>query len=51
MGIPLPPPWVLMSLTFGLAGKIQDLKEIGAVAAGLGGGVGVYEGRGETARW
>eukprot|EP00966_Prymnesium_polylepis_P070066 1629072-Prymnesium_polylepis.1 len=43
MGIPLPPPWVLMSLTFGLAGKIQDIKDI----AGLG--ISIVTGRGEDA--
>ena len=32
MGIPIPPPWVLMSLVLGFAGHLQDFKEL----AGLG---------------
>ena len=41
MGIPLPPPWVLMSLVLGFAGHLQDFKEL----AGLG--VSIVTGRGE----
>ena len=43
MGIPLPPPWVLMSLVLGFAGHLQDFKEL----AGLG--VSIVTGRGEDA--
>ena len=43
MGIPLPPPWVLLSLVMGFAGHLQDFKEI----AGLG--LSLATGRGEDA--
>ena len=43
MGIPVPPPWVLMSLVLGFAGHLNDFKEL----AGLG--VALVTGRGEDA--
>ena len=43
MGIPLPPPWVLMSFVLGFAGHLQDIKEIGGL------GVAMVTGRGEDA--
>ena len=43
MGIPLPPPWVIMSFVLSFAGNIQDIKEIGFL------GVSLLTGRGEDA--
>ena len=43
MGIPVPPPWVLMSLVLGFAGHLNDFKEL----AGLG--LALVTGRGEDA--
>ena len=43
MGIPVPPPWVLMSLILGFAGHLNDFKEL----AGLG--LALVTGRGEDA--
>ena len=40
----MPPPWVLMSLAFGFAGHLQDIKEIGGLAVSI-----VVPGRGEGA--
>ena len=43
MGIPLPPPWVLISLTLAFAKNIQDVKQIGSL------GWSIVRGRGEDA--
>ena len=43
MGIPLPPPWVMMSFILGFAGHVQDFKELASL------GVSVVTGRGEDA--
>ena len=39
----MPPPWVLMSLAFGFAGHLQDIKEIGGLAVSI-----IVPGRGEA---
>ena len=31
MGIPLPPPWVLLSLMLGFSKNIQDVKDLGSL--------------------
>ena len=31
MGIPLPPPWVMLSLALGLSKHVQDLKDISSL--------------------
>ena len=43
MGIPLPPPWVMLSLLLGFSRHVQDVKEIGAL------GWAIMRGRGENA--
>ena len=43
MGIPMPPPWVMMSFILGFAGHVQDFKEIAGLGAAL------VTGRGEDA--
>ena len=43
MGIPLPPPWVLLSLTIAFTKNIQDVKDIGSL------GWSIVRGRGDHA--
>ena len=43
MGVPLPPPWVMLSLLLGFSKHVQDVKEIGSLGWML------LRGRGESA--
>ena len=43
MGIPLPPPWVILSLSLGFTRHLQNAKEIGSL------GFQIITGRGEDA--
>jgi len=43
MGIPLPPPWVMLSIVLGFGQHLQDIKELGGL------GLSIATGRGEDA--